>query len=36
MTAHKSNDVLTRKEKTHEKWNFSPAINMISNAIPKY
>ena len=32
--AYKSNDVLFRKEKICEKWNFSPAINMISNAIP--
>ena len=34
--AHKSIDVSPRKEKTCEKWNFSPVINMTSDAIPKY
>ena len=35
-TAQKSIDVLSRKEKTCEKLNFSPVIKITSNAIPKY
>ena len=34
IMAYKSDDVLPWKEKICEKWNFSPAINMTSNAIP--
>ena len=36
IIAHKSINVLPREEKTCEKWNFSPVINMTSNAIPNY
>ena len=36
ITAYKSIGGLPRKEKTCEKWFFSPVINIPSNAIPKY
>ena len=36
IIAYNSIDVLPRKEKTCEKWNFSLVVNMTSNDISKY